>query len=92
MNAKHPMDAAPDSFRRSSPSKPIVERTNILATSRLIPEIRQKFEAGLQQEVRAHDEDIRQYLDGRISRLGRPILSIHRKDIIAEIASAVGVM
>lgn len=42
---------------------------NLMATSRLIPEIKQKFERDICLEVRAIDEDVKQYLDSQMSHL-----------------------
>lgn len=44
-------------------------RLNLFATSRLIPEISQKFEGKLALEIRASEEDIRRYLGGHMSHL-----------------------
>ncbi|TEY74291.1 hypothetical protein BOTCAL_0074g00210 [Botryotinia calthae] len=42
---------------------------NLFATSRPIPEIIQKFAGGISLEIRACNEDVRLYLDGRLSQL-----------------------
>ncbi|KAF7917816.1 uncharacterized protein EAE97_011954 [Botrytis byssoidea] len=42
---------------------------NLFATSRPIPEIIQKFAGGISLEIRASNEDVRLYLDGRLSQL-----------------------
>jgi Cdc6-like AAA superfamily ATPase len=47
---------------------------NIFATSRFIPEITKKFEGSVFLEIRASDEDVRRYLDGKIPLL-RPFVS-----------------
>lgn len=43
--------------------------TNILATSRFIPEITQKFQGHTQLEIRASEEDVRKYLESQILEL-----------------------
>lgn len=42
-------------------------RVNILATSRLVPDIFDQFQGSLQLEIRARDEDVRTYLDHHMS-------------------------
>ncbi|KAF3290930.1 hypothetical protein TWF970_000188 [Orbilia oligospora] len=67
---------------------------NIFATSRFIPEIAEIFERGTMPEsratveIRAHDEDVRNYLDGEISQLGDNLLEEYREHIKTEIANA----
>ncbi|KAF3211221.1 hypothetical protein TWF191_010800 [Orbilia oligospora] len=67
---------------------------NIFATSRFIPEITEIFERGTMPEsratveIRAHDEDVRNYLDGQISQLGDTLLEEYREHIKTEIANA----
>ncbi|KAF3319318.1 hypothetical protein TWF173_003762 [Orbilia oligospora] len=67
---------------------------NIFATSRFIPEITQMFKCGNMPEsratveIRAHDEDVRNYLDGQISQLGDNLLEEYRELIKTEIANA----
>ncbi|KAL6697324.1 hypothetical protein J3F84DRAFT_394022 [Trichoderma pleuroticola] len=41
-------------------------RVNIFATSRLIPEIMEKFEACKRMEIRASEDDVRRYLHGQL--------------------------
>lgn len=62
---------------------------NVFATSRLIPDIMTKFEGSVSLEIRAHDEDVRKYLDGRISKIGHTLLDKYREDIKNEITKAV---
>lgn len=40
---------------------------NFFATSRHIPEIKEQFDGTLCLEIRAHDEDVRRYVEGHIS-------------------------
>ncbi|KAF3207634.1 hypothetical protein TWF106_011653 [Orbilia oligospora] len=67
---------------------------NIFATSRFIPEITKIFECETMPEsratveIRAHDEDVRNYLDGQISQLGDNLLEEYREHIKTEIANA----
>ena len=42
---------------------------NLFATSRLIPEISEQFEGSTSLQIRASEEDVRRYLDGRMSQL-----------------------
>jgi hypothetical protein len=42
---------------------------NLFATSRLIPGISEQFEGSTSLQIRASEEDIRRYLDGRMSQL-----------------------
>ncbi|KFY18089.1 hypothetical protein V492_00159 [Pseudogymnoascus sp. VKM F-4246] len=44
---------------------------NIFATSRLLPEIKEKFSDAIQREIYAHPEDVRKYLEGHIQGLPR---------------------
>ena len=48
--------------------------TRFMATSRLIPKITQEFAEDLTLEVRARDEDVKQYLEGQMQRLSRCVL------------------
>jgi hypothetical protein len=61
----------------------------LFATSRFVPDINEKFKGTIILEIRAHDEDVRQYLDGRISRSGQKLLETHREEIKTEITKAV---
>ncbi|KAH6699500.1 ankyrin repeat protein [Verticillium dahliae] len=58
---------------------------NIFATSRCIPEITDRFSASTILEIRANDEDVRRYLDGRILQSGRTLLEKCREEIRNEI-------
>ncbi len=40
-------------------------------------------------EIRAHEEDMRQYLDGRILQFGQKLLETYREEIKTELAKAV---
>lgn len=65
--------------------------TSLLATSRFIPEITKKFEGSIFLEIRASDEDVRRYLDGKIPQL-RPFVSRNlalQEEIKTEIIKAV---
>ena len=64
-------------------------RANLFATSRFIPDIIENFHGSTTFEIRAHDEDVRQYLDGRISQSGQKLLETHREEIKTEITKAV---
>lgn len=60
---------------------------NILATSRLIPEISRRFEAAKHMEVRASEEDLQGYMEGNISRLPRCVQ--RDEDLHDEIKSTI---
>jgi hypothetical protein len=64
-------------------------RANLFTTSRYIPEITESFKDSIIFEIRAHDEDVQQYLDGRISQSGQKLLQTYRKEIMTEIIKAV---
>lgn len=64
-------------------------RVNLFATSRTIPEITERFRGSITVEIRAHSEDVRQYLDGRISQSGQKLLEGYREAIKTEITKAV---
>ncbi|KAK6525843.1 hypothetical protein TWF281_010887 [Arthrobotrys megalospora] len=59
--------------------------TNVFVTSRMLPEITEKFENCGRLEVRAHAEDVRKYLDTQISNSGVKRLMNHREEIKTEI-------
>ena len=42
---------------------------NIFATSRIIPEITEKFQGSISLEIRASEQDVRKYVNGQISHL-----------------------
>ncbi|KAH8586052.1 ankyrin repeat protein, partial [Bisporella sp. PMI_857] len=44
-------------------------RANIFATSRIIPEIMEKFQGSISLEIRASEQDVRKYVNGQISHL-----------------------
>ncbi|KAK6329625.1 hypothetical protein TWF730_006173 [Orbilia blumenaviensis] len=63
---------------------------NIFATSREIPEIRERFKGiSVECEIRASDEDVREYLEGQISRLGTKVVKKNKEMIKAEISKVV---
>jgi hypothetical protein len=62
---------------------------NIFATSRSIPDITEKFNGNTSLEIRAHDEDVRQYLDGRISQSESKLLKTYCEEIKTEITNVV---
>ncbi|KAF4943282.1 hypothetical protein FSARC_14963, partial [Fusarium sarcochroum] len=64
-------------------------KAKLFATSRFIPEIIESFKGSTTFEIRAHDEDVRRYLDGRISQSGQKLLQTHRDVIKTEITKAV---
>ena len=62
---------------------------NLFTTSRPIPDITEKFKGSTIFEIRARDEDVRQYLDSRISDSRQKLLETHREEIKTEITKAV---
>ncbi|RFU33238.1 hypothetical protein B7463_g3094, partial [Scytalidium lignicola] len=63
--------------------------TNIFATSRFIPDIVTQFHDSRSIEIRAHDEDIRMYLDNHISDSGSKLLKDIHEEIKIKIIEAV---
>jgi len=64
---------------------------NLFATSRFIPEITKEFEKCISLEIYARDDDVRKYLDGKMSHL-RPFVlrnSSLQEDIKTKIIEAV---
>ncbi|KAH8884964.1 purine and uridine phosphorylase [Thozetella sp. PMI_491] len=69
-----------------------LHKINILATSRFIPEIVGHFTASTSLEIRAHADDVREYLDGEISQSTHKLLQMYREEIktkITEVAQGM---
>ena len=64
-------------------------KVNIFATARFIPEIIERLKGHARLEIRAHDEDVRSYLEGRIWRSSRNFLRRLPEDIKTKIIKAV---
>ncbi|GKZ74668.1 hypothetical protein AnigIFM50267_001157 [Aspergillus niger] len=62
---------------------------NILATSRFIPQITEKFKKCMTLEIRAHDQDVQKYLRSRILQCESRLLASHSEEIQTEITKAV---
>jgi hypothetical protein len=63
----------------------------LFATARPIPEITERF-TDYYLEIRAHESDIRKYLDGRISQAGSELLETYKEEIknkITEVADGM---
>jgi NACHT domain len=60
---------------------------NFFATSRFIPEIIKDFKGSVSLEIRAHDEDVRRYLDGHMSLL--PSFVLRSRDLQEEIKTEI---
>ena len=60
---------------------------NLLATSRYIPEITEKFNGSLRLEIRASNQDVQRYLDGHMSQL--PGCVLRNSDLKNEIRSDI---
>jgi Cdc6-like AAA superfamily ATPase len=64
-------------------------KVNIFATSRFILEVTEKFKEHTRLEIRAHDEDVQKYLEGRILWSDRKFLKTFHKEIKTKITKAV---
>jgi hypothetical protein len=62
---------------------------NIFATSRPILEVAEEFRGSTTLEIRAHDEDVRKYLDHQILRSSLKLLLTYREEIKTEITKVV---
>lgn len=62
---------------------------NIFATSRFIPQIVDQFNGSLSLKIHAHDEDVRQYLYGRIAQSESKCLKICCEEIVTRITNAI---
>ena len=62
---------------------------NIFATSRLIPQIMDQFNGSVSLEIRAHDNDVRQYLHDRIVQSESQVLKTYCEEIETKITSVV---
>jgi hypothetical protein len=64
---------------------------NLFATSRLIPEITEKFQQDLRLEIRASQQDVQRYVDGHISKLPSFVRrnSALQKEIGTKISEAI---
>ncbi|PVH99572.1 purine and uridine phosphorylase, partial [Periconia macrospinosa] len=67
-------------------------RANILATSRYILDITESFEESASLDIRARDEDVRSFLEKRITESGRRSLKACSEEIKSEIIKSVGGM
>ncbi|KAL6819639.1 ankyrin repeat-containing domain protein [Trichoderma sp. SZMC 28015] len=63
--------------------------TNIFATSRFIPDIRDKFKGSKEVEIRARDEDVRKYLESQIMQCGSALLKARCEEVTIEITKVV---
>ncbi|KAL6812416.1 hypothetical protein J3E69DRAFT_121560 [Trichoderma sp. SZMC 28015] len=67
-------------------------KVNIFATSRLIPEIMEKFEAYKRMEIRATEDDVRRYVHGQLDGGNMehlPSLIKHKPDLKDEIIKGI---
>lgn len=62
---------------------------NIFATSRFIPDIRDKFKESKEVEIRARDEDVRKYLESQIIQFGSTLLKRHCEEVKTDITKVV---
>jgi Cdc6-like AAA superfamily ATPase len=67
-------------------------QVNLFETSRFVPEITSQFEGSISKEIRADDDDVLRYVDGRMPQLLRPQISKYpdfRNNIRTEVVQAV---
>jgi Cdc6-like AAA superfamily ATPase len=64
-------------------------QVNIFATSRFILEVTEKFKGKTSLEIRANDEDVQKYLEGRILLSDRKLLKTFHEEIKTKITKAV---
>ncbi|PYH68050.1 ankyrin repeat domain-containing protein, partial [Aspergillus vadensis CBS 113365] len=62
---------------------------NTFATSRFIPQITERFNNCMTLEIRAHDQDVQEYLRSRILQCESRLLASHSEEIQTEITKAV---
>ncbi|KAF8851267.1 ankyrin, partial [Acephala macrosclerotiorum] len=62
---------------------------NLFVTSRNIPEITERFKLSISLEIRASDEDVRMYLDSRLSKSESDVIKGYREEITIAITKAV---
>lgn len=62
---------------------------NIFATSRNIPQIIDQFDGSMSLEIRAHDEDVLQYLNGRIAQSESKVLQACSEEIKSGITNVI---
>lgn len=62
---------------------------NIFATSRKIPQIIDQFDGCISLEIRAHDEDVLQYLHNRIAQSASKVLKTCCEDIKSGITNVI---
>jgi hypothetical protein len=67
----------------------IKSEASVFATSRFIPDIIEKFRGSISIEIRATEEDVQRYLDGRISESESVVLKSCREDIKTEITKTI---
>ncbi|KAK0757304.1 hypothetical protein N5P37_010024 [Trichoderma harzianum] len=68
MNARGQMDAGGKNFLVDMFSLRDKSKVNIFETSRLIPEIMEKFETCKRMDIRASEDDVRRYVRGQLER------------------------
>ncbi|KAH6844808.1 hypothetical protein B0I37DRAFT_312184, partial [Chaetomium sp. MPI-CAGE-AT-0009] len=65
---------------------------NVLATSRSIPEITEKFDLDTWLEIRARDEDITKFVDAQVSQWGSDLLKSMRAEVTESTVTAASGM
>lgn len=64
-------------------------RVHLFATSRSIPDIMERFKGSMTLEIRAHDEDVRNYLESQIYQSESSFLQKYHNEIRDEITDVV---
>ncbi|KAK4072353.1 hypothetical protein Trihar35433_4417 [Trichoderma harzianum] len=62
---------------------------NIFATSRFIPDIMDKLKGSIEVEIRAHDKDVRKFLENQITQCGSALLKARCEEVTTEITKVV---
>ncbi len=86
-HTSHRLKFLPETFNLTT--REAICHANIFATSRHIPDIVNKFNGSVLLEIRAHEDDVRKYLQGRISQLESKLVEDYHEYIQAAITKAV---
>lgn len=64
-------------------------KVNIFATSRLVPDIMEKFDGHLSLEIRASEEDIQRYLEGHMNELRPFVTRVENRHLLEDIVRGI---
>ena len=67
----------------------LVGTVNLMVTSRDLSSIAREFQGMKRLEIRAHDQDVRRYIEGRIARAPRQHLKALQENIVNKIVENV---